>query len=73
MTFDLREGKITNYDTNIEKASTEIKEYIVSDDELRVLYSFFTLEAIEKFEAMSESEYVNMRQGTMTVRICDIC
>ena len=49
-------GIITKYNTDEDQISTTIKEYIASDDELKELYSFFTYDAIEKFEKMSESE-----------------
>ena len=35
---------------------TTIREYVASDDDLKELYSFFTMDALEKFEAMPESE-----------------
>ncbi len=49
-------GIITDYHTDDDQINTTIREYIASDDELKELYSFFTFEAIEKFEAMLESE-----------------
>ena len=63
VSINLREGKITNYNTNDAQVSTNIREYTVNDDELRELYSFFTLDAIQKFENMSESENRQYMRG----------
>ena len=52
--IDFREGRVTEYNTDDEKVSTIIREYIASDDELKELYAFFTLKAIKEFEAMSD-------------------
>ena len=56
VTLDLREGRITNYHTDEDMISTKIQECIAGDDDLKELYSFFTLDAIETFEATPESE-----------------
>ena len=63
VTLDLREGKITNYNTEENIFRTKINEYIVSDDELKELYDFFTLEAIKTFEVTPESELSQYMTG----------
>ena len=62
-TINFKEGSITSYHTDDLQISTTIREYIVSDDELKELYSFFTLEALEKFEAMPEQEKSQFETG----------
>ena len=49
-------GIITDYHTDDDQIKTNIQEYIASDDEMKDLYSFFTFDALEKFDAMPESE-----------------
>lgn len=56
VTLDFHEGKIKKYNTGDNLLKTTIREYIASDEELKELYNFFTLDAVEKFEAMPESE-----------------
>lgn len=63
VTLNLQEGIITNYHTDSEQVSTTIREYIACDDELKELYSFLTLDAIEKFEAMPTSEICQYETG----------
>lgn len=55
-TINFQEGKITKYHTADNQISTAINEYVASDEELKDLYEFFTLEALAKFESMPESE-----------------
>jgi len=61
--INFKEGRITSYHTDDPQISTTIREYIVSDDELKELYSLFTLEALEKFEAMPEQEKSQYQTG----------
>ena len=56
VTIDFETGRITNYHTNDNQISTSIREYVASDEELKELYGFFTMDSIKKFEAMQESE-----------------
>ena len=56
VTLNFQEGTITNYHTDKNQVNTTINEYTASDDELKELYGFFTLDAIEKFEALPENE-----------------
>lgn len=56
LNINFLKGIITDYHTDDDQINTAIREYIASDDELKELYSFFTFDAIEKFNAMSESE-----------------
>ena len=55
ITLNLQDGKIIRNHTDENQMTTMIKEYIVGDDDLKELYSFFTLNAIKEFEAMPES------------------
>ena len=63
VTLDLREGTIKNYNTTENIFRTTIREYIASDDELKELYSFLTMDAIKEFEAMTESEIYQYETG----------
>ena len=63
VTINFEEGRITNYHTDDAQISTTIREYIASDDELKELYSFFTLDELEKFEAMPEHEKSQYETG----------
>lgn len=56
VTLNLQEGRITSYYTDEDQVSTAIKEYVASDDELKELYDFLTVDAIEQFKAMPDSE-----------------
>ena len=63
VTLDLREGIIKNYNTEENLFRTKISEYIASDEELKELYSFFTLDSIERFEATPETELSQYMTG----------
>ena len=54
--LNLREGRVTQYNTDKFQINTAIREYVASDDELKELYCFFTFDAIERFENMAYSE-----------------
>ena len=56
ITIDFQNGRIANYRTDKDQINTRIQEYVASDDELKELYDFFTLEAIEDFEDMTADE-----------------
>ena len=55
-TIDFLNGKIIDYHIDEDQINTRITAYTASDNELEELYGFFTLDAVEKFEAMPESE-----------------
>ena len=63
VTLDFREGKIINYHTDEDMISTIIKECVVSDDDLKELYTIFTIDAVEEFEAIPESELSKYMTG----------
>ena len=63
VTLDLREGTIKNYNTSENLFRTTIREYIASDDELKELYSFLTMDAIKEFETMPESKIFQYKTG----------
>ena len=63
VTLDFREGRITNYHTNEDMISTKIQECVAGDDDLKELYSFFTLDAIETFEEMPDDELSQYMRG----------
>ena len=56
VTLDLSTGKIISYHTGKAEKTTVIREYIADEDDLKELYSFLTLDAIKKFEALPDSE-----------------
>lgn len=63
VTVNFKEGRITSYHTDDPQISTNIREYIVSDDELKELYSFFTLQVLEKFETLPEEDIRQYQTG----------
>lgn len=63
VTLNLKEGIITNYYTEENRINTKIRECIASDDNLAELYSFFTLDAIEKFEKIPGKELESYATG----------
>lgn len=63
ITIDLQNGKIKEYNTDEEQISTTIREYAASDDELKELYDFLTIDTIEKFEALSDSDLRQYQTG----------
>ena len=62
-TLNLQEGIITEYLTDEDQIETKISEYVASDDDLKELYSFFTLDAVNDFEKMDDEELSKYETG----------
>lgn len=56
-TLDFQKGKIISYHTDSEQIGTTIREFVASDEDLKELYHFFTLDALKAFEAVPIDEH----------------
>ena len=62
-TLDFQKGKIISYHTDRDQIGTTIREFVASDEDLKELYRFFTLDALKAFEAISTDEHSDNKRS----------